>query len=464
MSSINFISTKSLKNILFLFAYLIFIVISIIFAEKANLYHGELDIYLPHYLGGKSFLSIIFDPLCELDLTGKTFRGREIGNAFNFIDAKLLVMSFKFHNAAFISSVYYLSLLFVIALTIWATKYKNRTTIQLLLVVLLSSPPVIFGGLFYRTNKIIAATAILGTVLLINLIRKEPKKIYYAYLFLFSLLASFADEQGFVLVLLILFFDYLKNFKRPFCIDFSQKILIASILVTLSYRSFIGPYFFRLINGINPSTPDVGLEGLLNVGNFYNSLKLLIKYASYLFGNLGLTFSAILLTLAIILVTLGKLKHAGIPIVLKYKKALPLLFLASGLTLIIHVMTLKHPAIFWPDIISYYSLPIVFFLFGITCVSIEQPIRDQNMLKNLHLILTVFIIFNVISWQSSFNKITNGHIKVFRVADTVIRAVYADPATSSKLLSEISIHGETPGKISDMELGARGVEAIKESL
>lgn len=98
---------KSLVNINLIFLALSFLLIiySTYLVITLGIYHAELDIYLPHYLSDKPVLNIIFDPICELDITRSFFRGREIGSFFNLIDSRLLLMLFDYGFGQFISIV-----------------------------------------------------------------------------------------------------------------------------------------------------------------------------------------------------------------------------------------------------------------------------------------------------------------------------------------------------------------------
>ena len=167
----------------------------------------------------------------------------------------------------------------------------------MLTLALLSSPPIILGGIFYRANKIISGSAILICILLLDLIKKNLiksrkrtwEKMSHALLLASSVLASLSDEQGFALVILLLVWDVLRNFKKPLVVDTAQKILIASILFAISYRICLGPYLFHAINGINATTPSVDIPNLINPFNLLASFKLLMVYTNYLFGNFDLS-------------------------------------------------------------------------------------------------------------------------------------------------------------------------------
>ena len=210
MCKISFLS-KQLQLLLIIIIAAGILISSLHYAKELNMYHGELDIYLPHYLANNSILKIVFDPICELDLLQKTFRGREVGNFFNLIDAKLLTYLFRIKIPAFISVVYYLSIVaIIISVILLSSKiYKNREVLSgLLLLLLVSSPPIVLGGFFYRTNKIIAGSAVVICIFILeflkkNVLRPNNQILALCLLFLISLIACISDEQGFILVAII---------------------------------------------------------------------------------------------------------------------------------------------------------------------------------------------------------------------------------------------------------------------
>ena len=143
---------------------------SILIAIKNNIYHWELDLYIPHYLGDIPLGRIIFDPICEADITGTTFRGREIGNFFNYLDTQLLFFLFYSGIPFFISIVNYLSLFLMVITCLWFTKIYIPSQINvtyLCILVFLSSPPVILSGTFYRSNKIVASLGLFMTMAMV---------------------------------------------------------------------------------------------------------------------------------------------------------------------------------------------------------------------------------------------------------------------------------------------------------
>jgi hypothetical protein len=463
MCKIHFFS-KQLQLLLIIIIAAGILISSLHYAKALNMYHGELDIYLPHYLANNSILKIVFDPVCELDLSQKTFRGREVGNFFNLIDAKLLTYLFSIKIPAFISVVYYLSIVaIIISVILLSSKiYKNREVLSgLLLLSLLSSPPIVLGGLFYRTNKIIAGSAVVICIFLLELLKKNVLRpnnqiLSLSLLFLISLIACLSDEQGFMIVAIIGLWELFVVVKnKNYIFKIAPFLLITSVLLSVCYKGFIGPEIFENVIGIKVSTQNIGnIQTLTDVNNFFSSFLLLIKYISYVFGNLNLSITSFFG-----LILIAKLYQKSYS-----EKFLHVVYVLLTLTALIHIMTLKHPAILWPESITYYSLPIVCLAFAYSFTGLHNNIRLFGNEYLPHYFLVVLIVLNIFSWNKSFDKIANGHIKPFRVADKIISAVYDSEDQTKKILAEISLKTESPGYNPEFKFGENGISALKESL
>ena len=464
MCKISFLS-KQLQLLLIIIIAAGILISSLHYAKELNMYHGELDIYLPHYLENKSVLKIVFDPICELDLSQKTFRGREVGNFFNFIDAKLLTYLFRIKMPALISMIYYVSVAIIIISVIFICSkiYKNREVLTgLLLLLLLSSPPIVLGGFFYRTNKIIAASAVVICIFILELIKKKVLKsndqiFFLPLLFFISLIACLSDEQGFILIAIISFWELfvLAKHKKNYNFKISVFILFISVIFSICYKGFIGPEIFEKVMGIKVSTSNIGnLQTLTNVNNFFSSFFLLIKYISYVFGNLNPLITSFF---GLILITKLYLKSYS-------EKFLHVVYILLMLTAVIHIMTLMHPAILWTESITYYSLPIICLIFAYSFIGLQNNIRLFGKEYLPYYFLMVLIVLNIFSWNKSFDKIANGHIKPFRVADKIISAVYDSEDQTKKTLAEISLKTASPGYIPEFKFGENGISALKQSL
>ena len=460
----NLFITRNLHVLIFIVASIALAITSIHYAIKINIYHGELDIYLPHYLGNTSILKTIFDPLCEYDLTRTTFRGREIGNFFNLIDTKLLSHLFRLRIPAFISVVHYISLFVMIVVVSLISQiiYKKRAVLTgLLLLLLLSATPIVLGGSFYRANKIIAATGVVIFIFTLELLKNSPKttsrRILLPLIFSSSLIASLSDEQGFALVVIVsiwetLEFTITKKFTK---LKPALFFLFASILFTIYYKEFIGAEIFEKIIGAKVTTENINFINIFfNLDNIIKSFSLLIKYISYLFGNLNIVVTSFF---CLIIITRLYLKNS-------LGNFLYIAYILLTLTVVIHIMTLKHPAILWPDVITYYSLPIVCFIFSLTFIGLQKNINLFINGKWLYYFLISLIILNSISWNRNFDQIINGHISKFRVADEIISAVYGSQEQTRKILDKISLNNATPGYNPKIKYGENGISSLKSSL
>lgn len=463
MYKIHFL-TKKLQLLLLIIIAVGILISSLQYAKVLNMYHGELDIYLPHYLANNSILKIVFDPICELDFSQKTFRGREVGNFFNLIDAKLLTYLFRIKIPVFISVVYYLSIVAIIISVVFISSriYKNGEVLSgLLLLQLLSSPPIVLGGFFYRTNKIIAASAVVICIFILELLKKNILRhnnqiLALSILFLISLIACLSDEQGFIIIAIIGIWELFVSVKnKNYFFKIAPFLLITSVLLSICYREFIGPEIFENVNGITVSNQNIeNIHTLTDVNNFFSSFLLLIKYISYVFGNLNP-----FITSFFGLILIAKLYQKSY-----IEKFLHVVYILLMLTAVIHIMTLKHPPILWPETITYYSLPIVCLVFAYSFIGLQNNIR---LFENEYLpyyFLIVLIVLNIFSWNKSFDKIANGHIKPFRIADKIISAVYESQDQTKKILAEISLKNASPGYSPEFEFGENGISVLKESL
>jgi hypothetical protein len=465
---------KNIKVNYFIIYYILFtllILISINIIIKNNIYHGELDIYLPHYLSNIPLKNIIFDPICELDLTRKYFRGREIGSFFNYLDYKFELVLVYLKIPVFISIIDYLSIFIMVILVVWCSKKYFSAGINITLscvLLLLSSPAILFSGTLYRTNKIIASLGIFLTILfLIISIKNKKDKNYsrYILIYLSALLACSSDEQGLIftilILLIILYIDIV--FKNKLRSAFLSVLL--GLLTYIFYIKFLGVWLFEYINGITPMTSGVEIGEIFNLGNYYKSLSLLIRYSSYLFGNiyyLG-TKSNYFYEIFYISYLYYILRFNKFYINLKI--LILILLTIIYISVVIHIMTLKHPAIFWEDIFTYYSLPIIILIFSGFVISINYANSTQGINKRaLYLIIGIFIICNISSIRHYKDILRNGHLRYFRVADTVVKAVYSSNEESAKLVDSLKLKNNVSGARSDMNYTQQGIKILKDKI
>jgi hypothetical protein len=463
------------KEYIFYLSVIALIVLSIGIVLRNNIYHGELDIYLPHYLSNLPLGKIIFDPICELDLTRKYFRGRELGNLFNYIDYNAIPTLFKLKLPAFISIINYFSLIFIVILSVNITNKNNPKALNstyLSLILFLSSPAILFSGTLYRTNKVVASLGIFLTILFItkSFLEKESNSrfknyILFFYTYISCILACGSDEQGFIFSLLIfLILIYINIF-------YGKKLLTELYIITLSlltyflYIKILGPWLFESINGIIPLTIPVDQSEILNKSNFINSVRLLIRYFILLFGNIRyfgeLTNTIyVFITILFTYLLIRKLSKTNIT-----KLIVLLLFSILYIAFVLNIMTLKHPAIYWEDIFTYYSLPIITLLFSVFLLFINYAIKNNKVnIIFLNIILTILIILNFTSLSYYKNIFRNGHLKHFRSANQVVKAVEAEVDQSSRILKSLRIEGEVSGARSDMNYSEQGTIALRNKI
>lgn len=454
MRELVLINKGIIEDFSFALCVLFFFVISVGYVNYAGIYHGELDVYLPHYLSDNKLLKIIFNPLCELDFTNTSFRGRELGSFFNWVDAKLLVLLVGAKFDVMVSIIFYVALIGTIFF-IWRILKELAVPdkiCKVLLLLFISMPPIVLSGGFYRTNKIISASFVLVTMLSVAsmLVKHKQKKFLWAnslLLFSASAIAGLSDEQGFALIAVI--FVYICG---RWIIDFDKESwavagfpLLVSITLIVIYRLIIGPEVFFLVNGTYPVGSPGGYADLGGIRNISNAIFLMFRYTGYVFGSPNDSPMFVLVFLGFFYVYIFGLGDHNKIISRNFPLILPILMLVY----IFSLMTNKHPAVYWPDIIGYYSLPFCFFVYGLfvlKCAAcIKNGIVSQVKLKNS---VWLFIVFNITLLPYYAGLSLGGHLRPFRVAKNFFIAVHSDESSKDIHIKRSTLYQLTPGAIS----------------
>ncbi len=334
---------------------------------------------------------------------------------------------------------------------------------------MLSSPAIIFSGTLYRTNKIVASLGIFLTIafLIISFLGNESRKKYVLLICIYAstLLASGADEQGVIFILLIaLILIYIYCFfQRKFLYELFAIIL--GLITYISYIKFIGVWLFKSISGIDPVITGIQNLEILNFSNYVQSLALLARYFISIFGNIyyfGLVGIVGYLLLFIIYVYFIIRGNGFINLI---KCLIIILLSLLYISIVIHLMTLKHGAIFWEDIITYYPLPIIFLIFSIFLISLHySAVKNKIKISFLNLILFLLIIFNLTSLNHYIDIFRSGHLKNFRAAHLITNAVYSDPEQSLKILNSLKLNEVVTGTRPDMNYAEKGVHILRMNL
>lgn len=461
------------QQILFFLVYVFLIVLSVSITIRNQIYHGELDIYLPHYLSERTVPQIIFDPICELDLSRTQFRGREVGNFFNYLDAHALALIAKVKLPGFISIVGYLCIILIAALTLRTAKALGGPILlptYLSVALLLSSPPIVFSGIFYRTNKIIASLGLLTTffILVLRLHQKHrqanisPVKPPLYLLFLVSFLSCLTDEQALVFIGLIFFWLLIVFFWTKLRPTHELIAIFGAMLTCIAYKAVVGPLLFEEISGIIVNSPNFSLSDFYNFENFVSSVKLLGRYFTYLAGNIT-GGSALVKTIYLsALFYFGYLCLRGTSRALRLKVLITVLASVMYISLVIHMMTTKHPAIFWNDIVTYYSLPIVTIIFLTFLMAIQYATANGKVsAKGISFVLSILIVLNIISLPRFNSLINEGHLRHFKVADSVIQAIYTDANSSTAIVKSLRLKEVVPGALPNVNYTENGVRSLR---
>lgn len=464
---------KSLVNINLIFLALSFLLIiySTYLVITLGIYHAELDIYLPHYLSDKPVLNIIFDPICELDITRSFFRGREIGSFFNLIDSRLLLMLFDYGFGQFISIVNLIALLLLVFSLVafnWKSNNTEKSIIYLLGLLYLSSPPIVFSEIFYRTNKVIASVAIYFTIMIIYEFRKfinNQKFFLLSILLLISeLIACLSDEQGFAIIILIAVFVGLNAFKYGKSNKIILSITVLALITAFLYKKYLGVEIFKAINGITPIELSMNGQNFLSIDKFFDAYRIFVKYISYFYGNLFYQsihqvsiYTGIAIFIILILIIKRKI---NLYIFINFLIAVGLLIY------MLNIMILKHAAILWEDMITYYNIPIVTFIFSISVICIKNNKYIKINPKNKFSYFLIFILMalnisNMISINKNKQKIINGHLNYYMNGEIIISAIYGSFKDLDNKYESIELKNYVPGARSDMQYSKAGTEVIR---
>ncbi len=436
---------------------------------KLNFYHGELDVYIPHFLSGQSLLYKIFNPVAELDFTGSSFRGRELGSFLNFLDIYIAALLVRGWSFGMISIVHYVSVLVIVMLVHFVQKYALRESYssslnKIYIILILSCTPIFFGGVLYRTNKIVASVFVAACFTAFIYSRRTSLSLFKSRLTALLILlatigAGLSDEQGFALVGLLTVYALLESMSKEKKMTFRASALLGGFIFLIIYRVFLGPIIFEQITGFQVSTEIKNETDYGNLRNILASVYLLIRYVGYFFGN---PFEGSAATLAVIMLTAIISIRWTNPLALLKKYTFTICLALGGFIAILHVMTLKHPAIYWKDIVSYYSIPIIVAFYFLMIVMIHELNLEgrlnEKIIKN---VLMIFVVLNLLSISKNYMLVTTGHMMVFRHASEITSAVNGSPLEVAKTVRSIEISGSAHGKKESMAYGQAGISAIR---
>ncbi|BDA79177.1 hypothetical protein LPTSP3_g21070 [Leptospira kobayashii] len=220
--------------------------------QEVGIFHGENVSYDTYLLGEDTLFRKVFN----IYKNDTFYRGREIGNIFNYLDIKFIELSYNSGHLTFLSVVHY-SVLTIAFLGVLffplggVAREKKRVILLLLFFIFLLSPTIFVSGiLHFRTSKIIVCFLIF--VLMFLFFETRLGFVLKNKWFLFTLFAflSLVDEQGyFVLLFLVIsslgYYIY-SNKKRFFTVFY---IGLAAILFRQIYYYLIGPYIYESLTG-----------------------------------------------------------------------------------------------------------------------------------------------------------------------------------------------------------------------
>lgn len=444
---------------------LAFLTLALREASVINLYHPEMDSYIPNYFSDGSVSQIIFAPINELDLTNTHFRGRELGSALNFLDLHLMFKLVQ-HSGFFFSPISIVMGCMILMMLHGALNKLHpdrRFFIDISLTCLMFSAPFSFLGLQYRTNKVACVFFfVVGLFVLVH--KKKFNKLWYlTSIIMATLLACLSDEQGIILALASISVGgvvILRGQGRSAYVNAIDLIgLLGGVLIYFTYKNFIGSYLFYLANGVNPVAPALINNINIDPNLLLASLKLFIRYISFVYPFMAvflLGYGVFHVARAAALKQ-GDFLNINLLVCISY--VLMIIFIAA-----IYLMGSVHRGIFFKDIVSYYNFPMAVAWYLIATLLLLQLSRIS---KRVHLLLIALLVCclymnvaNTIRWEG---LIANGHLKSFLKSDIVIKAVYSDEEVTEQLLESIRVDGASPG-YSGASYAAPGVNALKKYL
>jgi hypothetical protein len=367
------------RNLLFFITLLGIMAYSIVFTLKSGYFFaGEADSYLSHYLGNRPFLEKIYD--FRVNELG-SYRAREVSAVFNYLDAQFILLSAKIGFPHFLSFTHYAGLLFICLFHFFmAQKYLTKkmgwVTFLLLMLYLTASGPF-FSGAYYRTSKILTSVSVVIQIWFLFVVHYRSPQIKKLHpskfivivfgMFALTLLSILLDEGGYAFTLMFALYAAVNFvlFRKPTMLAVIIGYALG-IIAAIIYRQYIGIWIIWTILGIK--TPlFVSTRPILDVPNLSTTLRLLVSYFSFMFGNPPRLRIASVTLLGFFLMFFLKTKykvqsHKNIP------DYLVIFYGFIGAFAILHIMMINHGFMYYPEVsLLYYLIPFqTLYLVGLT--------------------------------------------------------------------------------------------------
>jgi hypothetical protein len=420
----NRVSAYVHKTQIYFFVSVIFIILALSVALNYsvgfyNFY--ESDRFIAFYLSDTPFWEKIFD-YRQTDYFW-LWRGRDIGNIFNYLDSYVIFYSAKFGFPHFLSGIYYVVLFSIVSTQLWIAKKYGRKRFLfisfLLAIAFLVSPPIFLSGIYFRATKPIVTLAFALTATLLTSVAYTPNPskiknfLWMSIASIASLVMGLVDELGIALSLLSLMISLLL-----FCIS-NKKVflwLCAGIAIgpigSILYRILVGPYIIHRIVGITPSPWGIASFQYFTPKIFLDAWGEFSLYVRSFFGYIPpiatpfLFFSIFCLYLAIFI---------HVPIVLKK----PLWLRVSWATLtyiafmgflfaMMFIMIVRTEGLFDIGWLLIYPLPFITALYiFINILLMQISLTKQTQYFLLITVLGILSLCNGMSIQTLLSDFTN---------------------------------------------------------
>jgi len=418
-------------NLLHVFLVSLIPVTFSILYQHGGVAHPEIYNYLPEYLSGKPLLAILYNSkILDMDL----YQARELSYFFDFIDCKFIEFSTLRGYPHFLSITTYIFLL-TIGLLIWhfSVKAVKLPPLTGLVIVILywTSPSVFLAGSYFRSSK--NGVALTGAILFLMLHKflsmgnsnpeKHISKTTWLVLFGVAWASTLFDRQGFYFIGMIILFIFFWNIAFP---HRSNIILLSAfgavLAISLLYNLSIAPFLTEYFNHYQPNFSYQAIPWGNFIGDplIYTAAGALLYMDTlrFMFGNLPLEVALIGLTIVIGEIIRRAIQKRKAGKELSKFDITSIGLILSNVVLLIGLdalMTLRHPALLWPDVRRvYYWLPQAVILYMTLAMFISSLKDLKGIYAHAILILLIFaVIGNVIAIPGHHIYLVQGHLKKY---------------------------------------------------
>ena len=361
---------------------------------KGGFIHPEAETFIPHYLSQHPLPELIFSP--EHTDWG-LYQARELSYFFDWLDCRFISWSVANGMPHFLSITHYLlcaAMALGIALFARGGLHLSSSASLGLAGLWLTHPCVLLGGTYYRSAKILVASAILCACLASWHYLKAPKSSSgqawgcLAVVALSLVCAGLADRQGFFLAAAFGLWLCLRAWwlKHEACWPLAAAGFFATGVI-VGYTYLIGPWLIHRIDGQPPSLSYMSLPWATALTDpvMIKSLVFLAPRAALY--AVGTTIGGLPWLLVLAVIGWAAWHFSSTPGCNQPPPSHPLLrtvwwlLLPSGIIAMYALMALRHKAVVQlaEFQIIYYPLPLVMLTVGALAISIGTAFHSGRI-------------------------------------------------------------------------------------